>query len=329
MALNITILGLGAVGASLGLALGTLDPKALDTGRPVITGWDPDKRAMSDARGRLAVDRTEAKLTAAVKDADVVFVTVPFGELRALFTEMVPALKNGAVVTDTTDSKAAVLQWASELLPTTVDFIGGHPLASIGGQSLRDASAEALRNTIYCLAPLPRTRPAALDGIEALVTAIGAKPYYIDAVEHDSYAAAAAHLPLAAAVAVMETVSSGGGWREIQPVAGEALLRTTELAGGDPEDAAEALLSNADATAAWIDRLIEVLVTMRGQLHDPDALRALLERTLAAREGWLRSQPNVRPGEDSLNSGVTEVDRSGLSGLFFGRRPARDRDRRR
>ncbi len=60
MPLKITILGLGAVGASLGLALGTLDPKELSTGRPAITGWDANKRAMCDARGRLAIDNAEA-----------------------------------------------------------------------------------------------------------------------------------------------------------------------------------------------------------------------------------------------------------------------------
>src|SRR3712207_4942154 len=128
MPLNITVLGLGAVGGSLGLALGTLDPKALAVGRPVITGWGADRRVLKEARGRAAVDKAEADLIAAVRDADVVFISVPYDEVRELLVTIAPALKEGTVVTDTVASKAQVLQWAGELLPETVEFVGGHPL---------------------------------------------------------------------------------------------------------------------------------------------------------------------------------------------------------
>src|SRR3712207_326449 len=132
MPLNVSILGLGPVGASLGLALGTLDPHLLDVGRPVITGWDRDRRTMSDARGRLAVDRVEASLPDAVRSADVVIITVAVSELREVLGKIVPALRLGAIITDTAPVKVPVLQLAAELLPTTVEFVGGHPLASFG-----------------------------------------------------------------------------------------------------------------------------------------------------------------------------------------------------
>ena len=326
MPLQITILGLGALGASLGLALGTLDPNALDVGRPVITGWDADKRAMSDARGRLAADHIQADLATAVRNADIVFVTVPYNAVRELLATIAPVLKSGAIVTDTAAAKAQVLAWAAELLPTTVEFVGGHPLAGIGGSS-RDATRDALRGSIYCLVPLPRTRRTALDGIETLVTAIGAKPYYIDAVEHDAYVAAAGQLPLAVSVALMATVSQSGGWRELQPIAGEAMVQMTALASNDPEAGAEALLSNASALAGWLDRMSDTLDEMRARLADPVAMAALFEQTHAAREDWLRSEPNLRPGEDAFYGNTQDAERMSIGGLFFGRRPSRDRGR--
>ncbi|MCA1599947.1 MAG: prephenate dehydrogenase/arogenate dehydrogenase family protein, partial [Chloroflexi bacterium] len=69
MTLTIAILGLGSVGLSLGRALGTLDPRMLDAGRPLMIGWDRDKSALKAARGRLAVDRAEANLETAVRGA--------------------------------------------------------------------------------------------------------------------------------------------------------------------------------------------------------------------------------------------------------------------
>ena len=329
MPLQITILGMNAIGASLGLAFGTLDPKRLDVGRPVITGWDRDKRTLSDARGRLAADRIQHDLVAAVSDADVVVVSVPYAEVREVLAAIAPALKPGAVVTDTLATKAQVLEWAGTLLPLSVEFVGGHPLASVGGSGVRDASSDALRDCIYCLVPLPRTRRSALDGIEALVTAIGAKPYYVDAAEHDSYVAAAGHLPVAVAVALMETVSRTGGWREIRPIAGQALLGMTDLLSGDVETPHDALASNAVALQGWLDRMIQMLVDLRGRLDNPAALRETLEHAREARTAWLRSEPNLRPGEESLRGNVENVEGMGIGSLFFGRRAPRGPDRRR
>lgn len=326
--LQITILGLGAIGASIGLALGTLDPRVLDIGRPEITGWDSEKRAMSNARARLAVDRIEANLVNAVKQADVVFVTVPILDVRDLFAEIAPALKNGAIVTDTLASKTAVMAWAAELLPATIDFIGGHPLASIGGPSLDDAATDALQDVIYCLVSSPRTRRSALDGVDALVQAMHAKPYYIDAAEHDSYVAAAGHLPLALSIALMDTVGTSGGWREIQPIAGEALLQMTTMVDDVPEIALDALIGNEVALTGWIDRLIEQLDGLRSELGDTDALRSRLERVHATRTAWRHSEPNVRPGEMSTAASNVELPHSSITSLFFGRRSSRNKDKR-
>jgi prephenate dehydrogenase len=328
MPLQITILGLDAVGASLGIALGTLDPKALDVGRPVITGWDPDRKAMSEARGRLAVDQVQADLATAVRDADVIFVAVPYAQMHDVFETIGSVLKHGAIVTDTAATKSEVIGWASRLLPTTVEFVGGHPMAALGG-STRDGKQDAFKDVIYALVPLPRTSQNALDGVETLVRAIGAKPYYIDAAEHDTYVAAAAHLPLVLSVALMDTLSQSGGWRELQPISGEALLRMTELAGGDPKSSAEALRGNAPALISWLDRVTTTLIDMRRLLADPAATEALLERAAEARDEWVRSEPNLRPGEEAFLGNTSEVDRSAISGLFFGRRPGRDRSKRR
>ena len=326
MTLTIAILGLGPVGVSLGLALGTLDPRTLAAGRPLIVGWDRDKRALKEARGRLAVDRAEANLETAVRGADVIVATVPFGEMRELFAAIAPWLKHGAIVSDTTSTKAQILEWARELLPVSVEFVGGHPLTSPGEVVARNA----FQGAIYCLVPLPRTRRTALDNVESLVTAIGAKPYYIDAVEHDSYVAAAGHLPLAVSLALMETVGQSGGWREIQPIAGEGLVHMTELAAADVKLAGDELVGNAAALDGWIDRMIESLLKLQRTIRDPAALKGVLDRNQDVRESWLRTEPNIRPGESTFIGGAQEVDRPGLGGLFFGRRrsgPGRDKRR--
>ena len=328
---RVTIIGLGLIGGSIGLGLrrwSEANGKGGGTALEVI-GFDTDLEQQNYAKKIKAVDRAEWELAKAVRDADIVVVCTPVAAMEETFTNIAPHLKAGAIVTDTGSTKAQVLAWAEQLLPRTVEFIGGHPLVGIGGTSIRDASADALRDSIYCLVPASWTGRAALDGIEALVTAIGAKPYYMDAAEHDSYVAAGAHLPLAVAIALMETVSRGGGWREIQPIAGEALLQMTELSSAEPDTSGEALISNAPALTHWLDRMIETLAGMRDDLQEPAGFQALLERTREAREHWLLTQPNVRPGEDAFHRDMAEVERPSVTGLFFGRRTFRDRGKSR
>jgi len=89
------------------------------------------------------------------------------------------------------------------------------------------------------------------------------------------------------------------------------------------------LTSNSEALAGWIDRLIDNLLDMRAKLDNEESLAEVLEQTAEVRESWLRSEPNYRPGEDAYYNNVAALERPSFSGLVFGRRPARDRRKRR
>jgi prephenate dehydrogenase len=328
MPLNVTILGLDAVGASLGLALGTLDPNKLPSGRPIITGWDSDKSTLKEARGRLVVDRVSSDLAEAVRDADVVFISVPLSEFEQTLVAVAPHVRHGAIVTDVMSVKTEVWALARQYLPTTVNFIGGHPLVSVAGQDLRDASIDLFKDVIYCLVADTHTQSGTIDTMETLVTVLGAKPYYIDASEHDTYIAGVEHLPVLASVALMEVLSHSGGWREMQSITGSRFRAATTLVATPPETSRDMCLSNSAAIEQWITRLIQTLVEMRDNLHDSEQLDALFTHAQAEHERWLAARPNMRPGEVDVVEPMEQADRS-ISSLFFGRRKPRDNRGRR
>jgi prephenate dehydrogenase len=323
MALNITILGLDTVGRSLGLALGTLDPEKLPAGRPIITGWDQNKRETNDAKGRLMIDRAAADAADAVREADAVFVSTPLNELERTFTAIAPHLKHGALVSDIGSAKSESAAIARRALPTTIDFIGGHPILAGANRTQTEPSIDLFRDAMYCLVTTPHTRPTALNLIESLVMAIGAKPYYIDADEHDVYVAGVEHLPVLVSVALMEALSRSGGWREMQPITGGAFRSATALAGRAPEQSRDVCLANQAALHRWLNDTIRVLVDMRDNLHNGEQLEALFHHAQQAHNQWLAARPNLRPGEDELEV-PTEQSSFGLSALLFGRRKPRD-----
>lgn len=319
MPLNITIIGLDAIGASLGLALGTLEQTALRSGRPRITGWDEDRRIVRDARGRLAIDREATNLVDAVREADVVFISVSSNKLGATFDAIAPHVKHGAIVSDLTSTKVQALQQAQLQLPTTAAFISAHPLVNPGGSGLRDASLDLFKNTIFCLLPGAYAQPSAIDLVDELVNAIGAKPYYIDAAEHDAYIAGVSQLPLVVSAALMETISRSGGWREMQPIAGKPLHTTTQLVTADALSSSASCHGNRAAVERWINDLIRTLVELRDNLDNAEQLEAFFSHAQAAHEQWLDAQPNMRPGENDFYQEPEDV-RRGLGAMLFGQR---------
>jgi prephenate dehydrogenase len=320
MPLNISIVGLDLLGSSLGLALGTLDQEVLPTGRPVITGWDKNKRTLHDARGRLMIDREARDIADAVREAEVVFVSVPPAEIAETFSAIAPHLKHGTVVSDLGGTKTQVMALASELLPRTVDFIGGHPLLSYSGKRPTKPAIDLFKGAIYCLVSGISAQPNAVNTLDLLVTAIGAKPYYIDAVEHDAYIGGVDHLPQLLAIALMEAVSRSSGWREMQPIAGAAFGAMVELAGSEPEQSSAIAQGNSEALQRWINDLIRVLVEIRDNLDNREQLDTIFSHARDAHAQWLVAQPNMRPGESDFYGQEEPVVDRGLGAMLFGRR---------
>ena len=326
--IRITIIGMGLIGTSLAMAIRGADEKEAPLGQTVITGYDKDRRATGDARGRLAIDREARSLEEALKDAQLVVVAVPVQAIRDIFSQIAPLLPNGAVVTDVASTKGQVLEWARELLPTTVDFVGGHPMAGKEQSGAGAADPQLLRGAIYCLTPSQRARPPAIELVEAMVRQIGAKIYYIDAAEHDAYVAGVSHLPFLLSTALVELVSRSAGWKEMAPLAATGFRDISRLASGDAEMHRDICLTNRAAISRWLAEAAQLMLELREQIDagQSDELLAVFQHAREVREEWLTSRPNLRPGEDAFEniSGVA-IERPSLFGRL-GRRPG---DRRR
>lgn len=316
--INITIIGMGLIGTSLGMALRSAPEDSAPLGPTVITGYDRDAKAVADARGRLAIDRQARTLEEAVREAELVVVAVPAMAVRAVFAEISPLLAHGAVVTDVTSTKAQVVAWASELLPRTAEFVGGHPMA--GKEQTGPASAERdlFKDALYCLTPLANTRPDAIAVVEAMARQAGARPYFVEPVEHDSLVGGASHLPFLLSTTLVGVTSTSPAWREIAALAASGYRDISRLAAGDVAMHRDICLTNPEALTYWIDRSTEWLAALREQIAagDADALTVTFEQASRTRDEWQQARPNQRPGEDDfIHPGGSVPERRSLFGL--------------
>jgi prephenate dehydrogenase len=283
---RITIIGLGQVGSSIGLAL-----RQAEVASEVI-GHDRVRSAGDQAKKMGAVDRIHWNLISACEEADLIILSTPVGAIEETFQAMGPYLRPDCVVIDTASLKAPVMAWAAEHLPPQVHFIGGDPIPGAtfpGHEGLNTARADLFQGGLFCLMP---SKTAGVDSVKLaseLASVLGAKPLFLDAEEHDGLLAAVEHLPMLLALTTMETMISQPAWRELRKVAGPAFETSTDLISGPSVAESELYLLNKDNLLRWIDSYSASLQSIR-ELLAQDQSEVLAERFAAAakeRNSWM------------------------------------------
>ena len=313
---RIAIIGLGQIGASIGM-----DMRGSFKGVDII-GHDKDPETAGLARRRGAVDEVAYTLPGAVEDAAIVIVAVPVTAVREVLTVISPNLSDGAIVTDTASTKMTVLQWAEEILPQTVDFVGGHPMAGVETPGIEGAQSGMFQGATWAVIPLPRSQPKSIDTIVNLIKTLGGEPYFADSVEHDSLVAAISHLPIALSINLMRTAVSSPSWREMARMAAGSFRDVSRLASGSVDMHHSIFATNKDFILHWIDTYVEQLQEMRKLVDEGgDELRESLQEAYNARDAWLRGRVGETE-QDRLYDEVPTASESAI-GVFGGERLAR------
>jgi prephenate dehydrogenase len=292
---TIAIVGTGVVGTSLGLALKQLEPA------PHLIGHDKDLRNAKAAAKMGAFDQVEWNLLNAIDQADLVVLAIPLAGVAGTLEAIGPELKEDAVVTDTSRLKGPVLEHVRQHLPPHAHFVGGNPLVSPGGSGYTHARADLFEGVLYCLTPEAETHQDAVALVEDMVRRIGAKPFYLDAVEHDGLVCGVDQLPLVLSMVMMQAASSSDVWREARKLAGPAFLQATASVDGDPDELRDRILLDRDNILRWIDAYEAELTAFRGLIaaEDSEALTEMAARLEARRSDWLRDYQNkdfIDPG---------------------------------
>jgi len=301
---RIAIIGLRLVGASAGLALHRYHD------RVTIVGHDPEPRVAAQAKSMGAVDRTEWNLINAVTNADRVIVALPVNQIRDTLAAIALDLQPGCIVLDTADVKQTVLQWAAELLPESVHFIGGHPILVVDNLDTGAARADLFEKKLFCLTPEARAGDSAVRLAADLVEAMGAQPFFMDPREHDGMAAAVEHGPSLVAGALMWAASSSAAWPDVRKLAGSQFYVSTLIAAQDGTAAASACAANREQTVRWLDAFIAELGLWRERLAagDDESVAKAFDQGLEAGRRWVQAQA---AGDWSETTSLTEIPTSG------------------
>ncbi|MGC9971400.1 MAG: prephenate dehydrogenase/arogenate dehydrogenase family protein [Bryobacteraceae bacterium] len=267
---TVTIVGVGLIGGSFGLAL----RKAGFRGR-LIGVSSPG--AIRDALERGAIDEA-LPLAEGVARADLVYLAQPIRRILETLAALDPWLRPGSLVTDAGSTKARIVEQGRQNIRRG-QFLGGHPMAGKEKRGAAEADPGLFAGRTYVLtpsAPEELETPAAREFLGWL-RAIGAVTIALEPQEHDRVVARTSHLPQLLSTALAMTLVGQLESADHLQVAGPGLADTLRLAASSYEIWGDILATNTaqiDAALAAFIAQIEELRAGLGSERTEDAFRA-------------------------------------------------------
>lgn len=263
---KITIVGIGLLGGSLGMAIKRRRLAAR------VEGYARRPATVAECRKLKALDRATLDLLSAVADADLVILCTPLAQMRSLVKEMLPALKRGAIVTDVGSVKASVVEELESLVARAGGhFVGSHPMAGGEKSGVSAARADLFENAVCVVTPTRKSKPAVVSELEEFWEAVGARLILLSPQQHDALVARSSHLPHTIAATLAAGVLNPKHPFPQTQLCATGFRDTTRVASGSPEMWRDIALANRRNLNRSLDGFVADLRKFQAALRRGDA----------------------------------------------------------
>lgn len=273
---TVTIVGVGLLGGSLGLAMKKRGLAA------VVRGVGHRRSSLDTAREVGAVDETFLDVRPAAKDADLIVLCTPATTVVTKLDELLPVCSPSAVVTDVASTKAVICEHAQCTWPKPLRFIGSHPMAGSEKFGPEHGDAELYEGCVSIVASCANQDPQAYETVCGLWESVGSRVVRMEPALHDAMVARTSHIPHIMAACLAQLAARAG---DVRPVVGKGFRDATRIAAGRPEVWRDICLTNRQA-------ILEGLCELQAQLEQ--VRRTLTENCGEAMEVFFRQAQVAR-----------------------------------
>lgn len=231
--MKIAIIGLGLMGGSMARRLRGFHDCT-------IAAYNRSKESLDLALADGVIDEGYDNPGDAMDNADLIIMCL-YPQLNVDFVkENVDRIKDGAVITDVTGVKAFIINEMKKILPDTVDFIGGHPMAGREVGGYKSSTDTLYDNAPYIITPDKSNKPENIQLIRDMAKYIGCREVVTTTPdEHDSIIAYTSQLMHVVAVALCDN---------------PLLERSSSFAGGSLQDCTRIAVINEKM---WSELFVE------------------------------------------------------------------------
>jgi prephenate dehydrogenase len=282
---RLVIVGVGLIGGSLGLA-------ARERGLVgEVIGFGRTEANLRVALERGIIDAYTFDPAEAARGTDLLLLAVPVAATGPTAERFIPFLPPGCVITDAGSTKEQVVTTMERLLPSTLPFVGAHPIAGTEHAGAAAAFATLFEQRLCVLTPTAHTDAAALAQVRALWEGVGMRVELMDVVTHDQVLARVSHLPHLIAFSVMNAVLAARvAGIDLLTYTGSAFADLTRVAASPVEMWRDICLSNGEAVLAALTEFEQALAQLKAYVASGDgaALAAAIDRARAERQRLTR-----------------------------------------
>lgn len=280
---RITLVGVGLLGGSLGLAL-----KQRRFAQTVI-GYVRRRSSVGECKRAGAVDLATRDLAEAVTDSDLIVLCTPIAQMRPLVERMLPSLRRGAIITDVGSVKGSVVRELAPLAAKVCShFVGSHPMAGAEKTGVAAARADLFVEAVCVVTPTPHSNRAAVRTVEELWRAVGARLLRLSPEAHDELVSRSSHLPHIIAAQLANSVLDRAHPKQQAMLCANGFRDTTRIASGSPEMWRDIVLANRQNLLQALEAFTNDLDNFKRVLKsaDADAIANFFETAKHRRDQW-------------------------------------------
>jgi len=278
---QVTIIGVGLIGGSIGCAL-----KNNNACNKVI-GYSRNENELKKALELGVIDHYYLDLVDAIRGSEIIVLATPVGALEGIFRDLKFILDEDQIITDVGSCKQSVIKAAQEGLGYLPGyFIPGHPIAGTEKSGVDAAFDSLFKNRCTILTPLKHSDEYAIKRVRLMWELIGAEVVEMTAEHHDHVLAATSHLPHILAFSLVDTLAHMNEHSEIFRFAAGGFRDFTRIASSDPLMWRDICLQNKDAILEVLQIYEKQLKTLEQAIREEDgeSLKNIFENANRARK---------------------------------------------
>lgn len=272
---QVTVLGVGLLGGSVGMAIKRRCPGS------TVVGYSRTEAKRELAVRHRAVDRTADSIEAACAGADVVVVASLVDHIAPMAIKAAGATDDDCLITDVGSTKATIVDAVDKDEPTSGKFLAAHPIAGSEKTGVVNATASLFDDKVIVLTPAEQSSPELVSRARRFWELTGGTIVQLSPRDHDAYLAAVSHVPHLMSAAVSRLLPRdagslvGSGWRDI-----------TRVAAGDPDLWTSICRENRQAICRELARVAGDIQSLQQLLEseDDEALKQWLTKAKAIKD---------------------------------------------
>ena len=288
---KISIIGCGLIGSSI---LKNINDNQISKS---VTVYDKSKSVIDVIRKERLCDNISKDVKSAVKDADLVILSVPLSSYKEILLEGKDHFKDNTIITDTGSVKKEINTIFENLNLKNIFWVASHPIAGTEESGPRAGFKELFKDRWTIICENEKTKKDQLEKLKKFWEFLGSRVKTMNIEDHDNILALTSHLPHVIAYNIVRTaIGTDNKYRDsIIKYSAGGLRDFTRIASSDPIMWRDIFIDNSTNILKTIDEFSNNLKDFRKAIAEKngDKLIKIFTSTKNVRQEIVKAKQEI------------------------------------